>query len=76
LEKYRGSQDCIEKVREHRELLSETTELENEIWLLKPQKVARALVSIQKRFEAINQLPDTIFLFVSEFGHIKYITRI
>ena len=31
---------CIEKIKEHRELLSETTELENEIWLLKPQKVA------------------------------------
>lgn len=40
LEKYRGIHACIEKIKEHRELLSETTELENEIWLLKRQKVA------------------------------------
>lgn len=40
LERYSGIQACIEKIKEHRELLSETAKLEDEIWLLKSQKVA------------------------------------
>jgi sugar-specific transcriptional regulator TrmB len=45
LEKYQGIHDCIEKIKESRELQSETTELENEIWLIRPQKVAMSRVA-------------------------------
>lgn len=38
--KYGEIQGCIDKIRDARELLSEEQEQEDEIWLLKPQKVA------------------------------------
>lgn len=48
LQKYDKIQDCIEKIKESRELLartSEETRLEDEISLLKPQKVAVSRVA-------------------------------
>lgn len=55
LEMYQGVNQVLEKIKEHRELLSEAHEGDDEIWVIKPQKVAlqKAALTMQNAKKSI-----------------------